>query len=292
MTIQRRSFVTGPLAGAVSAGLARVPGASGAAPAAPWIDTHVYLPRWPFRTIAGAETGQLAARLRARGVTQAWAGSFDAVFHKDLTAANARLAAECAQHPGLLVPFGGVNPMLPDWEEELRRCDERFHMRGIRLHPGYHNYTLAHPDAARLLRAAARRGLLVQISAWLEDERHQNPLMQVPAVNLAPLPSLMEQVPGLRVVVLNGFQGVPAMRKLLAACRNFPHVAFDFTRLDSLAEVRALVNAVGIEHVVFGSYAPMFYFSASELKMREAGCTQEERRAMLAANAQRLLAAG
>ena len=68
-------------------------------------------------------------------------------------------------------------------------------------------------------------------------------------------------------------------------------MAFDFAELDSLAEVRALINAAGLERVVFGSYAPMFYFSSAVLKMREAGCTEVERRAILAENARRLLPA-
>ena len=283
MKMKRRSFLAGSLAGTANA-------APAAGASTEWIDVHVYLSRWPFRKIIGDDTDPLAAQLRAHGVTQAWAGSFDTVFYKDMTAANERLAAECRKHPGLLVPFGGVNPMLPDWEEDLRRCRETFHMPGIRIHPAYHNYNLAHPAAGRLFQLAAERGMVVQIAAWMEDERHQNPLMQVPKVDLSPLPGLLEKTPGLRVVVLNGTQGVPAAAKVLAACRRFPNVAFDFAELDSLAEVRALINAAGLERVVFGSYAPMFYFSSAVLKMREAGCTEVERRAILAENARRLMA--
>ena len=59
------------------------------------IDTNVNISRWPFRRLAGDETPDLVARLRQRNVTQAWAGSFDGILHKDIGGVNARLSMDC-----------------------------------------------------------------------------------------------------------------------------------------------------------------------------------------------------
>lgn len=283
--MKRRSFLTAPVA---AAALAR---GAGAQAAEGIVDTCVYLGQWPFRHLPVEGAAALVALLRRHGIVQAWAGNFEALLHKDLAASNARLAAECRQHGrGLLVPFGCVNPLLPDWEEDLRRCHEDLGMPGIRVHPNYHNYTLRDPAFERLLRDAAARGVLVQVVCWMEDERHHNPRMRVPSVDLAPLAELLERVPKARVVVSNGFQSVNPTNPILTALRGCSRVAVDFARSDALMELRVLIDAAGIERVVFGSYAPMFYIEASELKMREIELSAAEAAAIQAGNARRLLA--
>ena len=283
MPIPRRSLLKA-MAAAPAASLipARAPGGI--------VDTHVYVGRWPFRRMPGEEMPELTAQLRAHGVTRACAGSFEGVFHKDLAAANERLARQCADAPpGFYVPFGAVNVQFPDWEEDLRRCHEQYRMPGIRVHPGYHNYTLADPAFARLLRLAAERGLVVQLVCWLEDERHHNPRMPVPTVALEPLPGLIEPIPNLRLVLQNGFQTVGRAEAVLKRLKGRPNVYYDFGMLDALLELRLLIDTVGLDAVVLGSYSPMFYFESVELKMQESALDDAERVAVSRTNATRLL---
>ena len=55
------------------------------------VDTNISLSRWPFRRCPLDDTPALVAKLREHGVTQAWAGTFDGLLHKDLAAANAQI---------------------------------------------------------------------------------------------------------------------------------------------------------------------------------------------------------
>ncbi|MFB3826495.1 MAG: amidohydrolase family protein [Bryobacteraceae bacterium] len=252
------------------------------------VDANVYLGRWPFRRLPDDEPAALAARLRRYGVAQAWTGSFEGVFHKDIGGANARLVRDCRRHgEGLLAPFGSVNPKLPDWREELRRCHEDYKMRGIRLHPNYHGYTLEDPAAGELLRMAGARGLVVQIAAQMEDARVQHPLMQAPPVDLSGLPKLAGAVPQLRLVLLNGLRAVSpqAIRPLAAV----PGILFDIAMLEGVGGVARLAEQVSPRRVLFGSYFPFYYFESALLKMREAGLGEAETQGILSENARELL---
>jgi predicted TIM-barrel fold metal-dependent hydrolase len=252
------------------------------------IDVNVTLGRWPFRRLPLDETPALVAKLRQHGVTQSWAGTFDGLLHKDLAAANARLAAECRKHGrGLLVPFGSVNPTLPDWEEDLRRCAEVHGMPGIRLHPNYHGYTLDNPAFAKLLSLAAERRLLVQLVADMEDERMQHRLARVPRLDAKPLPGLLKPLPGLRLVLLNWSRSVNAgMAKPLAHAG----VSFDIATLESVGGVANLIQQISAERVLFGSHSPFFYFESSLLKLKESALPVEQSLAVRTSNARRLLA--
>jgi predicted TIM-barrel fold metal-dependent hydrolase len=253
------------------------------------IDVNVNLSRWPFRRLVGDEPVGLVAGLRRRNVTQAWAGTFDGILHKDLASANERLANDCLRcGPGILVPFGSVNPMLPDWQEDLRRCHEVYKMPGIRLHPNYHGYNLGDGVFAELLRLAAARRLLVQLAVCMEDERTQHPLMRVPPVDITPLPDLLKNEPGVRLVVLNCDPlHNPEQLQSLASGR----VYFDIAMVEGVGGVGRLAQKISIQRVLFGSHFPLFYFESPLLKVIEAGLTVAETRALLEENARRLLEA-
>ena len=290
-TVSRRDFIrtTTVVAAVAAGGLAPcVTEAAGAQGAGTLIDTNVSLSRWPCRRLPLDDTPALVAKLRSQGVKQAWAGSFDGLLHKDIASVNARLAEDFRKHGrGLLVPFGSVNPVLPAWEEDLRRCQEEHKMPGIRLHPNYQGYKLDDPVFARLLDEARARGLIVQLVVTMEDERTQHPLMRAPHVDVAPLVALLASRPDSRIVLLNWSRGVSGapLAKLSAA----PQVHFDIATLEGVGGVANLLKQVPADRVVFGSYAPFFYFESALLKLKESALSESQLTSIRADNARRLL---
>ena len=252
------------------------------------VDVNVYLSRWPCRRVPCDETDKLVARLRRSGVRQAWAGSLDSLTHKDVAAVNARLASECRERgEGILVPVGSVNPALPGWEEELRRCGEKHHMPGVRLHPNYHGYKLDDPAFARLLESAARRGMIVQLALCMEDRRTMRPRLRAAAVDLSPLKRLVEKTPGLRLMLLNASnsRSVEQLLNISAAGETY----IDTAMLEGPGCIERLLKKIPLCRLCFGSYAPMFYFESAMLKLKESELSDKQSAAIRWNNAQRLL---
>ncbi len=251
------------------------------------IDTNISLFSWPFRRLPLDETTAMVTKLETLGITQAWAGSFEGLLQRDISKVNERLVAACGDRK-LLIPIGSINPMLPDWQEDLRRCIEVHRMPGIRLHPGYHGYRLDDVRFAELLGLVASAGCFVQLVATMEDERTQNNSLRVAEVDLAPLPPLMERFNDLRVQLLNAKPG-----KLLGEFAQTTNLFFDTARIEGTEGVPQLVHSLPAGRVLFGSHAPFLIPEAALIRTHESGkLIDSALRAVFAENAQRLLKQG
>lgn len=255
------------------------------------IDSNVSLSRWPFRRLPGDETPELVARLRKASVRQAWAGSFDALLHRDIGGVNSRLADECRRHgEGVLIPFGAVNPKLPDWQEDLRRCAEEYRMPGIRLHPNYHGYSLEDPAFAELLRLAAVRRMVVQIAVSMEDARTQHPLLRAPVVDVSALPALARPFPETKIVLLNWWSALRGDK--LKPFVEASNVYFDIATVEGVEGIPRLLERLPAARVLFGSHAPFFSMEAARLKMQESGLAESTKALLFEQNAAGILAGG
>lgn len=247
-------------------------------------DCHVSLGHYPFRSLEAENAEAFAERLRQRGVTEAWAGAFEGLLRRDVAAVNKELAGLCAKHPGLLRPCGTINLTLPDWQDDVKRCAEEHGIRVIRLHPNYHGYALDAPAFRELLGLAAKHHLVVQLIAQLEDERTQNPAVRVAPVNLKPLPALMQEMRETRLMLLNANAAM-----VLRHLQECPNVWLDFAMIEGVGGVETLLKTWPQERLVFGSFAPVFYWESAQLKMQESALSEAQVKAVTWANAAALV---
>jgi uncharacterized protein len=250
------------------------------------IDANVNLFRWPYRRVVGDDPETLAKRLRARGVTRAWAGSYEALLCHDMAGVNLRLAEACSRVGAeFFLPFGCVNPNLPNWQEDLRRCHEVHHMAGIRLFPNYHGYTFAEPESLSLISGASDRNLLVQVALSMEDPRTQQTVIR-PA-DPSPLADFLVRNPRVRIMFLNyGAWTDDDAGEAIGKIRRAENAYFDIAMNEGVGGLARLIAATSSSRVVFGSHAPFFYFESALLKVREAALPAGQERALLSGNAQ------
>jgi hypothetical protein len=243
------------------------------------IDCNVHLGPHPNRLLPEIDSRFLTQH----GIDQAWAGSFEALLHRDLAAVNRRLTSSCKRDARLL-PVGSIHPLLPAWQDDFRRCAEVHGMNVLRVYPNHHGYTLEDRRFIEVLELTATQGLILQIVAQLEDQRTQNPLTQVSPVDLKPLPNALQAVPNARVMILNA--NATMVTKTLQGCTN---LWLDMAMIEGVGGVESLLKSWPAEKLCFGSHAPFFYWESSELKLQESVLSPEQLAFVRHANARKLL---
>lgn len=260
------------------------------------IDTNVNLLEFPFRRLKYGDTKDMVSKLRHHRVSQAWAGSFEALFHKDIDGVNARLTEECRKNgKGMLLPFGTVNLAWPDWEEDLRRCDEIYKMPGIRIYPIYQTAALDHPEFLKLVQKTAERKMILQIVGDIEDIRHIHPIVLVRELNFEPLIDVMKKVPEARVQLLYWNNRIGKNLQKLVQETN---VVLDISRIEGNGAVGRLIEGnpwsgpdkpVPVEKLLFGSHAPYFPVETNIMKLFESPLTMVQMAAIMNGNARNFL---
>ena len=264
------------------------------------IDTNINSFDWPFRALKYRDPAALVAKLKKHRIIQAWAGSFEALFAKDINGVNERLARACREHGRrFLIPFGAVNLAWPDWQEDVRRCQEVFKMPGLRIFPGYQPFDLAHPAMPDLVQMVSQRGMILQIVFGMEDPRVHHPIIEVKSVNLRPLLKAMDAAPEAKVQLLHFAAPAfpPANLADFAQFISKPNTFLEISRLEGNGAIGRLLGVIEglpsprapLNRITFGSHAPYFPIETALLKLIESPLDAPQLRAITQDNAARLL---
>jgi hypothetical protein len=145
--------------------------------------------------------------------------------HVGLVVPNDLVACYVAEHPEKLIGFAAIDPLEPDYLDEMRRCFETLDFRGLKLGPTYQN---CHPMDQRLQPVYAyceTRGIPVLF--------HQGTTFTSRAPLQYAHPVLLEEValryPELRMVIAH--MGHPWVEDTLVLIRKQPYVYADISAL-------------------------------------------------------------
>lgn len=261
------------------------------------VDTNVNLFQWPFRRLKYSISQDLMQKLKIHQIKEAWAGSFEALFHKDMDGVNRRLATECDKvGKNFFRPFGTVNIAWPDWMEDLRRCHENYQMPGVRIFPSYQTFDLDHPEFPKFLHELAKRGLVLQIVGDMDDLRHHHPIITTRDVNIDALLEAAKKVPTAKIQLL--YWNHRVNNNLMTKIVRESKILFDTARVETAGGLGKMISGnlwnnkavpVPVERILFGSHAPYFPVEANLLKLIESPLTSDQAKSIMNANAQQLL---
>ena len=156
--------------------------------------------------------------------------------------ANDRIAAECGEAAGRLLPFLRIDPKLgSDAVAEMERCI-RLGFVGVKLHPRGENFSLALGVMSDIASIAADAGVPILIHAG----------RGIPALG-DDVVRLLEEHPALNLIMAHG--AISDLGQLVHAADALPGLFFD-TAWWSTSSLLALVSGVTPDRLLYASDTP------------------------------------
>ena len=229
----------------------------------------------------------LLALMDAKKIDKAVVSSAAAITYRNAQAGNEEVAEEVKAPPRPADPFAVINPFYAGWQDDLKICHEEFGMKGLRLYPKWHNYSLSDPCCLELVDAATERGMVISIPIRVEDNRAAE-LAAERARHAAGRDRRAGEGPSRRhgssCSTASATPGRPLGRKNNGLPANY---AIEISRLSAVLanEIGQLIANLGADRLVFGTGMPFNYPDPALVKLEVLDASEPDKEKIRSQNA-------
>ncbi|MDA0745260.1 MAG: amidohydrolase family protein [bacterium] len=247
------------------------------------IDTSLFVGPCPFRDVPSSAEALNLLRTRAE-LDRAIGTGFRSMLYFDPMDGLDRDLEEYEELSEWLSFWAAVNPEFPKLEEQADRVAKDKRIVGLRLFPGLHRYRLDSERVKRAVDLAVERGLPVNLSARVFDSRVAPRMVFQEEVDRADLFTFLERSREGTVILSMFF--INELKGMKIDWNALPNVYLDLgCGKPTAASFDELPEWFPVERVLFGTGAPYYYWGGSRLALEGARLKDEDKKAILGANA-------
>ncbi len=246
------------------------------------IDAHAHLGKWYFPTWQPSAAA-IAARAARLGIDVTLLSSSLAIIY-DAPEGNRELAEAIRPYPQLLgyvsVNLNYMDEALDELERYLGSSSRNPQFVGVKVHPLLCKHRYDTPEGLALTRSVAAYGVPILIHTF--DSALESPWNVLAAATAVP-----------SVPIILGHMGGETWWEGIRVAQEAPNVYLEICSTWTDPEkVRAGIEAVGPERVLFGTDATFFDASHMLGAIEDAGLSPAERTLVMCENARRLFKIG
>jgi predicted TIM-barrel fold metal-dependent hydrolase len=239
------------------------------------IDINAYVGHWPFQQLQYNTCKALLERMNTYGVDVSVISNLNGIFYKNTQPANEELIAEIAsdkRFANRFIPFAVINPNYAGWQKDMDDSIKKLGMKGVRLYPRYHDYSITDSVCIAAVKQARDLGVPVCFDLRMEDSR-QRSWMDIDYVVGTPKPEwtlknilpIMAAVPDAKYMVLN-------------MCNNALHTPEEWKLIKSsnmlidtsgrnITDMKEFLNRYGEDKFAFGTHSPILDYLTGRLRI-------------------------
>lgn len=248
------------------------------------IDINAYLGKLPNRRAIAPSAEELIKLMDEAGIDIACVSSTKSLYY-DFREGDRELLNKLSSFKDRLVGFACVNPMYEEARELLMEEVEDYGVKGLKLHPQHHGYSLENKFIQWIFEEAARFRVPVLIPIRVQAAS-ESPSYLAP-VKVEKVEAVAERFPDLKLLV--GGVTYWELFEVTSAMRRHENMFIELSFFDTYKGIEALVRKLGNSRIFFGSGMPINQPEVIKALVEEAEISEDDKRMILAKNARRVL---
>jgi len=233
------------------------------------IDINANIGHWPFQQMKYNTCKTLMERMNSFGVDVSVISNINGIFYKDTQASNEELYEEWmsdSQFKNRFIPFGIINPIYAGWEYDFEICADKMGMKGIRLYPKYHDYSLTDPSCIQLVKNARDKGLIVAFTLRMMDSRGPRHWLDITTEwRLADVMPIIKRVPDAQYFILNIANSINLNDEDMMLFKK-ANILID-TSGRGTSNLSGLLKIYGKDKIAFGTHSPILDYVTGMLRI-------------------------
>lgn len=246
------------------------------------VDTTIYYGPWPFRKAGTEDLSFLKKHCGKNCIDAMLVSSVQGIFYEDPFEADILLHEAISNEPGMY-HIMTVNPHVPNWKQDVKTAVRDFDIKGIKIYPGYHEYSLQDHMVDEICKEAGKYDLPLVIAGRVEDLRVCHMLHPAP-IPLDRLGVFLGRHRDNTIVLSNfSFGDVMALKgnilvrdKVYVDMSGFIFISYPLEKL---------LTVYPKEMFLFGSQFPLYNQRGVLNEITEAAVSEEVKQAVLRNNA-------
>jgi hypothetical protein len=257
------------------------------------VDINSYIGHWPFQQLQYNNCEGLLRRMNRFGVDIAVVSNLNGIFYKNTQAANEELHAQIRSNKtslDRLIPFAVINPTYAGCVDDLKVCQEKMGMKGVRLYPKYHDYEVTNRLCIDLVKRARDQQMIVAFTLRMVDNRQRSWMDIENEWALKDVLPVIEEVRDAKYMILNVANSTQLGPEEMSVFKN-ADVLMD-TSGRAVSSLGAMLNKFGSEKFAFGTHAPVLDYVTGLLRieaLKEAEADKKTKELLRSGNARRML---
>ena len=229
------------------------------------IDYNCFTGSWPFHKIRRNSFSDIKKLHEKYGVETAYISKIESIFYNDPYESELELYEEIKGTGYKQVMT--VNPTLDIAENIVKRAIKELDIKGVRILPGYHGFSLFDDCVTNLVKILKENNLPLFINSHLEDERVSY-LIHPVGTSIEEIGKFIKENKDIEIQLCTiGFREITLIKDAVLECDN---VYFDTSGFKDKLFAMPGIREEGLSHKArFGSMAPLFCFESSYLIYNE-----------------------